>query len=170
MTQDSVTLRLARLFDAKFIAVMSRDLIETGLGWSWHPDRVAKSIRDRNSVTLIAEDRERIVAFAIMHFGDDSAHLSLLAVRATHQRQGIGKRMVEWLIGSARVAGIATIQLELRTGNTSARRFYRALGFSETAYIPGYYRGRETALRMLCILREPTAPLPQWQMPRLPRR
>lgn len=170
MTQDSVTLRLARLSDAKFIAAMSRDLIETGLGWSWHPERVAKSIRDRNTVTLIGADRERIVAFAIMHFGDESAHLSLLAVRATHQRQGIGRRMVEWLLASARVAGIATIQLELRTGNASARRFYRALGFSETAYIPGYYRGRETAMRMLRILREPDAPVPQWQMPRLPRR
>lgn len=170
MTQDSVTLRLARLSDAKFIATMSRDLIESGLGWTWNAERVAKSIRDRDTVTLIAVDRDRIVAFAIMHFGDEAAHLALLAVRPTHQRQGIGKRMVQWLTESALVAGIATIQLELRASNYIARRFYRSLAYSETAYIPGYYRGRETALRMLRILREPNAPLPEWPVPRLPRR
>jgi len=30
----------------------------------------------------------------------------------------------------------------------TARDFYRAMGFHDTAYIPGYYRGVETALRM----------------------
>ena len=36
---------------------------------------------------------------------------------------------------------------------------YRALGFSETIRVPGYYRGRESALRMIRMLR--VARLPQ---------
>jgi ribosomal-protein-alanine N-acetyltransferase len=83
-----------------------------------------------------------------MEFKDDHAHLSLLAVKPSHQRCGIGSRMMAWLEESALVAGIATISLELRSHNHPARQFYRALGFTETAYIPGYYRGIETALRM----------------------
>jgi ribosomal protein S18 acetylase RimI-like enzyme len=31
-------------------------------------------------------------------------------------------------------------------------RFYRAMGFSETFRVPGYYRGRETAVRMIRML------------------
>jgi ribosomal protein S18 acetylase RimI-like enzyme len=40
------------------------------------------------------------------------------------------------------------ITLELRANNYGARSFYRLVGFEEGAYIPGYYRGVETALRM----------------------
>ena len=162
---ESVTLRLARAADAQTIASLSRDLIETGLGWTWSPERVTRAMRDKNSVTLIASEHSRVVAFAIMYFGDEHAHLSLLAVRPSHQRHGLGRRMIEWLVHSAQVAGIASIHLELRAANHAARRFYRALAFTETAYIPGYYRGKEMALRMMRELRDPRARLPEWRLP-----
>lgn len=143
------TFRLARLSDADAIALMSRELIEAGLsGWSWDPQRVARAIRAHDTVVLVAAAQNSLIGFAIMNFGDTSAHLSLLAVKPTHQRRGIGARMMAWLEESALVAGIATINLELRTNNSGARDFYRALGFGETAHIPGYYQGVETALRM----------------------
>jgi ribosomal-protein-alanine N-acetyltransferase len=170
MNAKNIILRPGRPADAARIAAMSRDLIESGLGWSWGPERVARSIANKDTFTLIACDGDRVVAFAIMYFGDEHAHLNLLAVRPSHQRLGIGRHMVEWLIESAHVAGIATIHLELRAANTIARGFYRSLGFTESAYIPGYYRGREMALRMMRVLRKPGAPLPAWPAPKLPKR
>jgi len=169
MNARNITLRPGRPADAGRIAAMSRDLIETGLGWSWGPDRVGRAIANKETFTLLACDRERLVAFAIMYFGEEHAHLNLLAVRPSHQRLGIGRRMVEWLIESALVAGIATIHLELRAANSVARSFYRSLGFFESAYIPGYYRGREMALRMMRVLRKPGVPLPTWPAPKLPK-
>ena len=169
MNAKNITLRPGRPADAGRIAAMSRDLIETGLGWSWGPDRVARSIANKDTATLLACERDRVVAFAIMYFGDEHAHLNLLAVRPSHQRLGIGKHMVGWLMESAYAAGIATIHLELRAANTAARSFYRSLGFTESAYIPGYYRGREMALRMVRMLRRPGAPLPVWSAPKLPK-
>ncbi len=162
---DSVVLRPARAGDAEIIASLSRDLIESGLGWSWSPERVARSMAEKNTVTLVALERGRVVAFVIAFFGEEHAHLSLLAVRPSHQRQGIGRRLMEWLLKSARVAGTASIHLELRSRNQAARRFYRALGFVETAYVPGYYRGREMALRMTRELRDARAQLPEWRLP-----
>ena len=169
MVPSAVTLRLASTQDAPAIAAMSRDLIETGLGWSWGPDRVARSIANKDTFTLLACDRDRVVAFAIMYFGDEHAHLNLLAVRSSHQRLGIGRRMVEWLTESALAAGIATIHLELRAANYTARSFYKSLGFTESAYIPGYYRGREMALRMMRVLRRPGIAPPVWAAPKLPK-
>jgi ribosomal-protein-alanine N-acetyltransferase len=165
-TQD-ISLQLADRSDAAVLAAMSRDLIETGLGWSWGPDRVARSISNKDTYALLACERERVVAFSIMHFGDEHAHLNLLAVRPTHQRQGIGTRLVDWLMESAQVAGIARILLELRSSNDDARRFYLSLGFNEAEYLPGYYRGRETAVRMLRDLRPPGLRPYQWQPPKL---
>jgi len=169
MNARNITLRPGRPADAVRIAAMSRDLIEAGLGWSWGPDRVGRAISNKDTFALLACDRERVVAFAIMYFGEEHAHLNLLAVKPSHQRLGVGRRMMEWLIDSAQVAGIATIHLELRTANSVARSFYRALGFTESAYIPGYYRGREMALRMVRVLRKPGVPLPAWPVPKLPK-
>jgi len=169
MNARNITLRPGRPADAVSIAAMSRDLIEAGLGWSWGPDRVGRAIANKDTFTLLACDRERVVAFAIMYFGEEHAHLNLLAVKPSHQRLGIGRRMVEWLVESAQVAGIATIHLELRAVNTIARSFYRSLAFVESAYIPGYYRGREMALRMMRALRKPGVPLPAWPVPKLPK-
>jgi ribosomal-protein-alanine N-acetyltransferase len=172
MALENITLRLAQPSDARRIALMSRDLIEAGPGWTWNPERVMQALKQRDTLTLVACDRARggepLVAFAIMQFGDEHAHLALLAVQPKSRREGLGRRMIEWLVDSAYAAGIAAIHLELRSSNQSARRFYLALGFNETAYIPGYYRGREMALRMLRELRRPAIADVQWTLPAPP--
>jgi len=143
-----LTLKLAAPADAEPIAVMSRELIEAGLPWSWTPERVARNLRQPETLVLTARDGGRLAGFSIMQFGEERAHLSLLAVRLDYQRQGIGRRLLEWLTASALTAGIASLHLELRETNLGARRFYLKQGFAETVRIPGYYRGIETAVRM----------------------
>lgn len=150
---NNVKIRLARPADMFPISRMSRELIEVGLGWSWTPARVGREILSPETVVLAACCGERIVAFAIMHFGDETAHLNLLAVEPEFQRTGIGRRLVVWLEESALTAGITSIGLELRASNQGARRFYHSLGYHETGTIPGYYRGIEAAIRMSRSLR-----------------
>ena len=176
MNPRAITIRVAEPRDAQAIAMMSRDFIEAGLGWKYDAPRVLRAVRDRETLAVVAcegpkSSRGAINGFAIMEFGDERAHLVLLAVRPSHRRSGIGQRMLDWLVESARCAGIASIHLELRAGNDAARRFYRAMGFYETVLVPGYYRSgegrKEGALRMLRVLRVP-GPLPAaWQPPRI---
>jgi len=135
------------------MAEMSRELIEAGLGWRYTPPRMAALIRDAETVALVACEGPQVQGFAVMHFGDAEAHLALLCVRRTQQRRGIGRCLTEWLIESARVAGIVSIQLEVRTDNAAAQSFYRRLGFTETQHVPGYYDGQVAARRMTLMLR-----------------
>jgi len=179
MTPRAISIRLAEPRDAQAIALMSRDFIESGLGWKYDAARVMRAIRERETLAVVACDaraasvppaRAAINGFAIMEFGDERAHLVLLAVRPSHRRLGIGQRLLEWLVESARVAGMASIHLELRSNNDAARRFYRAMSFYETVLVPGYYRSgegrKEGALRMLRVLRAP-GPVPYtWRPPR----
>ena len=151
----SITFELAAEADALGIARMSRDLIETGLGWSWTATRVLRSIRDPEALVLVAREGRRIIGFAIMDFGEEAAHLALLAVDTSHRRRGIGRHLFGWLKESALTAGIAVVKLELRAGNVEAQHFYHCLGFEETGWTVGYYRRRETALRMALRLRQP---------------
>ena len=183
MTPRAITIRLAEPRDAQAIALMSRDFIESGLGWKYDAARVLRAMRDRDTLAVVAcesakagaspspaASRGTITGFAILELGDERAHLVLLAVRPSHRRLGIGQRLLDWLLESARVAGMASIHLELRAGNDAARRFYRAMGFYETVLVPGYYRSgegrKEGALRMLRVLRSP-GPVPYtWRPPR----
>lgn len=149
------TLELALPADAREIAEMSRDLIEQGLTWSWTEARVQHFIMGSESSVVVARrqpggrgDGRRLAAFAIMHFGDEVAHLNLLAVAPEHRRQGLGRQLLEWLTLTAMAAGVFRINLELRRQNESARVFYERLGFDELGIVQGYYQGREAALRM----------------------
>ena len=164
---DAVTIRLAEPGDAQAIAEMSRDFIESGLGWRYGPAHIERAMRRRETAVLaasarptyVAGSRQPLAGFAIMDFGDERAHLVLLAVQPVLRRRGIGRRLVDWLMDTAVTAGMASVHLELRADNEAARRFYRALGFSETVLVPRYYDGREAAMRMIRVLRSP-GPLP----------
>ncbi len=145
---------LAKPADARRIAVMSRQFVEGGLpGWSWNEARVTRHIRDPDSIVLTTRIAAGIAAAAIMHFSESSAHLSLLVVEPAHRREGIGRRLIEWLESSARVAGTFVVSLEVRAVNQVARSFYRKLGYRELVCLPRYYHGVETAVRMSRDLR-----------------
>jgi len=150
---EDITFKLARPADVESIAVMSRDLIESGLGWSWTPARVTRELRDRDSLVLTARNGRTLIGFAMMHFQDEDAHLNLLAVNPCNQRAGLGHRLVRWLEESATVAGISSVHLEVRAKNRGARSFYQAIGYFEVALIPRYYCNREPAVRMAHTLR-----------------
>jgi ribosomal-protein-alanine N-acetyltransferase len=148
MMHFEIRLGLATVSDAGEIACMSRDLIEAGLRWSWTPARVAFSVRNREALVVTARVRGRIAGFGIMRYGDDDAHLDLLGVAPASRRQGVGRRIVEWLEKAALVAGITAVFLEVREENREAQAFYERLGYRRLGRIARYYEGREAAVRM----------------------
>jgi ribosomal-protein-alanine N-acetyltransferase len=141
-------LGLARSSDAREIAEMSRDLIEQGLTWSWTPARVQHFIGGSESSVVVARRETGIAAFAIMQVGEEVAHLNLLAVSPRYRREGLARRLIDWLTTTAVAAGVFRINLELRADNEGARAFYERLGFEQRGVVAGYYQGREAALRM----------------------
>jgi ribosomal-protein-alanine N-acetyltransferase len=147
-------IRLATSDEAEAIAAMSRDLIENGLGWSWTAARVRRAIADRETNVAVAADAiGAMLGFGIMQYGEQTAHLLLLAVRPLAGRRGLGSALVDWLERSATVAGIGEIVLEARVSNVTARAFYRRLGYQEVRVLQGYYGGREASVRLAKDLR-----------------
>ena len=138
----------ARIGDAALLAAMSQAHIESGLKPAWGAARIRWHVRDADSVVLTSRSGVTIAGFAIMRYGDDVAHLNLLAVAPTHRRRGLARALVRWLEETALTAGTFIIGLELRAGNEAARSFYGALGYRELGQIPGYYQGLEAAIRM----------------------
>jgi [ribosomal protein S18]-alanine N-acetyltransferase len=148
MTHSDLSLSLACRSDASAIARMSRVLIEYGLQWKWTAQRVEASICAANVNVLVARLESRIIGFAIMRYGDDDAHLDLLAVAPQYRRLGVGQELLNWLEKCAGVAGTFRITLEVRENNRGAQQFYERMGYHRLNLVPGYYEGREAALRM----------------------
>lgn len=143
-----IPIRLARLSEAGAIARLSRDLVETGLAWSWTPGRVAASVHSQHALVVVAAAVERIAGFGIMRYGDDDAHLDLFGVDPAFRNQGLGRRLLQWLEKPALVAGITAVFLEVRATNHGAQAFYRRLGYRRLSVMPRYYQGLEPAVRM----------------------
>ncbi len=138
----------ARAADAPALAAMSEAHIEQGLRPAWGASRIRWHVRDADSVVLTARAGAAIAGFAIMRYGDEVAHLNLLAVLPAHRRRGVARALLQWLEETALTAGTFIIGLELRESNVEARGFYCALAYRELGQIPGYYQGIESAIRM----------------------
>lgn len=134
---------LAHDDDAVAIALMSRDLIESGLSWAWTPPRIRRMVRDRDVNVAVARSSGVLGGFGIMAYKDDEAHLLLLAVDPVCRRAGLGSALVHWLENCATTAGIGTVYVEARAGNVGARAFYRALGYQEISHVARMYPGED---------------------------
>lgn len=96
-----------------------------------------------NSLFLVARQGERIVGTANLS-GFSRARLSHraeigIAVDQQAWGQGIGRRLMETLIGFARDSGFRVLSLEVRSDNVRAIRLYESLGFVRYGTFPGFF-------------------------------
>jgi ribosomal-protein-alanine N-acetyltransferase len=77
------------------------------------------------------------------------AHILNLCVAPAWQGEGLGRRLLERLLGVARQHHADTAYLEVRMSNDKAIALYESVGFREIGRRRGYYPhqvGREDAL------------------------
>jgi ribosomal protein S18 acetylase RimI-like enzyme len=79
---------------------------------------------------------------ALRPVGAGVGEMKRLYVREAYRSFGLGKRLVEAVIGSARQAGYAELRLDTLPGMAAAQALYRRLGFLEIPpygdkYLPG---------------------------------
>lgn len=146
---------LAKPADAAPISAMSRDLIEHGLAWGWREDRILKAIADPETNVAVIRADGSVAAFALMAYAEEHAHLLLLAVLPSRQRQGLARRLIAWLEASARAAGVRCIQVEARRENVAARCLYNECGYHEVAIERRAYGSAVDGVRLEKWLREP---------------
>jgi ribosomal-protein-alanine N-acetyltransferase len=69
----------------------------------------------------------------------DEVHVTNLAVRPASRGEGVGRLLLGTLLARQRALGARRAFLEVRPGNTEARRLYAGLGFREVGRRRGYY-------------------------------
>ena len=77
------------------------------------------------------------------------AAISLFAVSSMYRNQGVGTQLLEYFRRRCMMDGYPTIQLEVRTTNTNAIRFYERHGFVRTEHLPHFYNDGGDGYRMV---------------------
>ena len=90
-----------------------------------------------------------IIGFTSMWVMADEAHITNIAVRQSHQRQGIGELLLISIIDLAIELKASIVTLEVRVSNLTAQSLYQKYGFAQVGLRRNYYTdNREDALLM----------------------
>ncbi len=88
---------------------------------------------------VVAADGDRVVGYAGIGLGPDTADVMTVAVRPGERGRGVGRRLVTALLDEAETAGLRTVLLEVRATNAAAIALYSDLGFVTISRRPAYY-------------------------------
>ncbi len=112
---------------------------------------------EKGYYSMVLEDKERLVGFAIMAISSEESHLLNIGVNKDFRGSGFGEQILKKMIIAAEVMGSKKIILEVRVSNKIAYRLYEKLGFHEIGERKKYYRlpeGREDAYVMSKTLKK----------------
>ena len=115
-------------------------------------------INDKQNTIL--NNTGEIIGYALIMMVLDEAHLLNLSIVKSHQKQGLGRCLLEHMLRTAKNYRAANVFLEVRISNISAIALYEKLGFCEMAVRSAYYpadpkiykTSREDALLMGLVL------------------
>lgn len=115
---------------------------------------------DALRLSLVAERGGQVCGYLMAWLVVDQLHVLNIAVDPDARRLGLGTTLLAEAARRAEPLGMVDVTLEVRRGNTGARRFYRRHGLREVGLRPGYYRDNgEDAIIMTGPL-SPLAALP----------
>jgi ribosomal-protein-alanine N-acetyltransferase len=121
----------------------------------WTQGNFLDSLRSGHSAWTMRDSGGGLIAYAVVMFALDEAHLLNLTVAPACQRFGFGWRMLEAMAENARSYGARTMLLEVRPSNEAAQKMYARYGFVRIGTRRGYYparNGREDAIVMRVTL------------------
>lgn len=98
---------------------------------------------------VVALVGEEVVGYAGTWLVLDESHITNIAVAPKWQRQGVARKLMEYLLQTALSQGAKGITLEVRRTNLAAQNLYESFGFVVAGVRKGYYSdNKEDALIM----------------------
>lgn len=154
-TPGGARLRLSRLelADLDRIHAMERRSHQ----YPWARQHIQDSLTQHRNLALKSGDD--LVAYAFYSTLSRDAELLLFVVDRDWQGQGLGKRLLERVIGDLR-GQAEMIFLEVRPSNAAARALYETVGFNEVGQRRNYYPSGPHGPEDAYIYAMDLAPLP----------
>jgi ribosomal-protein-alanine N-acetyltransferase len=149
MRAQDIHIRRARPDDLEEIASIERASFPD----PWEEETLAESLQYYPRTFFVAENSSHIAGFVAAGVEDTGeeiyGHILNLAVDPYARSRGIGRLLVHRVELECLLLGASGIQLEVRTSNERARRFYEHLGYEQVFVLADYYANGEDAIVMM---------------------
>jgi len=122
----------------------------------WTRGNFLDSLDSGYEAWVLRDEDGRLLGYFLMMHAVEEVHLLNITVHPDRQGQGLGRKLLDKLIGLARDAGMHAVLLEVRPSNNHALMVYHHLGFAQIGQRKNYYpaagAGREDAIVMRKML------------------
>jgi N6-L-threonylcarbamoyladenine synthase len=144
LDRKSVWIRAALGTDLPEIMALERSCFETD---AWSEAAMEGELHSEHTSYFVAmlnqyPSRDILIGYAGLSkvSGSDQADVQTIAVNAEYRGLGLGRRLMDHLIGVAKVQLAQSIFLEVRADNPVAHGLYVSLGFKDIRTIKNYYQ------------------------------
>jgi ribosomal protein S18 acetylase RimI-like enzyme len=100
------------------------------VGEPWRPGHYAKELPGKWASSWVVLEGRVTRGFVIASLKEEGVHVHRIAVAREARGAGLGTRLLERVVESARRQGAERVTLRVSARNEAALRFYRRLGFS----------------------------------------
>lgn len=118
--------------------------------YPWSPRQYLDSLAgDHHGLAL--EETNTLLGHVMFMTVLDEAEILNIVIEPSRQGQGLGRKLLEYVLQSLKQKGIHRVFLEVRESNLPARTLYQHCGFTESGLRKNYYpgnNGREHAILM----------------------
>jgi ribosomal-protein-alanine N-acetyltransferase len=106
----------------------------------WTRESILEEIKNNKLARYLSvKVNGRVVGYAGMWCVCNEGHITNIAVHPEFRSAGLGTRLIESLIDTAKREGISSLTLEVRKSNIIAQNLYRKFGFEECGIRRSYY-------------------------------
>lgn len=97
---------------------------------------------------LVALEEGELVGYGFIAIVFEDADVANIAVSPLHRKKGVGRRLLEELLTTAKERGVQRVFLEVRVSNAPAISLYQGFGFQTVNVRKKYYPDGEDAYLM----------------------
>lgn len=115
------------------------DIEQESFDSPWSEADFIRCLKQRNCMGMVAEHAERVVGFMVYEVHKTRLHILNFAVAADVRRRGVGRQMIDKLVGKFSSQRRTRISLEVRETNLPAQVFFRETGFRATTVLREFY-------------------------------
>lgn len=133
---------------------------ECGLS-SWSREAYAQELARSDAALLVARTEDSTVAGFLAGrwaAGSGEAEIYNIGTRPSFRRQKVGSALLKRFIELCEECQIASVWLEVRTGNSAAQGFYRSHGFTDAGTRKSFYSHPVEDARLMVLRLETVDP------------
>lgn len=106
----------------------------------WSKELLIQGLSSRLDTFWVLEENGAVCGYANLRVIAGQGEIERIAVHPSYREQGLGRKLMEWMVIFSREQDVSDMTLEVRAGNENAIKLYESCGFIKEAVRRGYYK------------------------------